>query len=153
MRKTFLIGSCAVAAALAVGLAYAESRKKGPCKLQKAGPFNGKGKVKVTVGEKVKARAEFYISEFFGRKIINAGAHVENTTEKNMHYRYYVAFFDKKGALIGCTGQGSFGKDGMKPGRKTQLGSCLIALPPEKFKEVASYQVVLYESEKPIGSK
>ena len=52
-----------------------------------------------------------------------------NTSGKAMHCQYYVAFFDKAGALIGCAGQGTFDEKGLAAGESTQLGSCLIPLP------------------------
>ena len=35
-----------------------------------------------------------------------------------MFFNYYVAFFDKDKNLIGATGQGSFGDDGLKRAKK-----------------------------------
>jgi hypothetical protein len=58
-----------------------------------------------------------------------------------------VAFFDKDKNLIGSTGQGSFGDEGLKAGEETQMGSCLIELPKDKYKEIASFQAVIYETD------
>jgi hypothetical protein len=64
-----------------------------------------------------------------------------------MTFNYYVAFFDKDKKLIGATGQGAFGDSGLKPGEETQMGSCLIHLPKDKYREIVSYQIVIYESD------
>jgi hypothetical protein len=37
----------------------------------------------------------------------------------------------------------------LKPGESTQLGSCLIHLPKDKYKDIVSYQAVIYETDKP----
>ena len=39
--------------------------------------------------------------------------------------------------------------EGLKPGEKTQLASCLITLPKDKYKEIKFYQAILYESDLP----
>ena len=106
----------------------------------------------VSIGDKIKANCKFYIDEFFKKKIIWAGADLENTSSKSMHYAYYVAFFDKDRNIIGCAHQSSMG-NGLKPGEKTQLGSCLISLPSSEFAKVKYYQVLIYESVNEVGKK
>ena len=104
-------------------------------------------------GEIVKARTEWRVGDFFGKETVFAGATVKNTGTKPMFFEYYVAFFDKEKKLIGATGQSSFGDDGIKPGDETQLGSCLIHLPKGKYKDIATFQVVLWESDQPPKKK
>jgi hypothetical protein len=70
-----------------------------------------------------------------------------------MFFHFYVAFFDKNKTLVGATGQGAFGNDGLKPDEETQLGSCLIYLPKDKYKTIVSYQAVIYESDLPPPKK
>jgi hypothetical protein len=149
-RKAGIVAGAALAG-LAVA-AYAASRQ-GECKLREAGPFDKDKAVKVEVGEKLQAVCSFYISDFFKKKIINAGVKVKNPTKKPVFFHYYVAFFDKDGKLLGCAAQGSFGDEGLAPGKETQMGSCLIPLPAAKFAEVKSYQVAFYESDKPVGKQ
>jgi hypothetical protein len=92
--------------------------------------------------------------DFFGEETIFAGVTVKNTGSRPMVYRYYVAFFDKDKNLIGAAAQGSFHDAGLKPGDAVQLGSCLINLPKNRFKDIAFYQAVIYESEpRPTGGK
>jgi hypothetical protein len=98
-------------------------------------------------GDVVKATCNWYAGDFFGKETVFAGIEVKNTASKPMFFNYYVAFYDKNKKLIGATGQGSFGKEGLKPGEKTQMGSCLIHLPRDKYKEIVSYQAVIYETE------
>ncbi len=127
------------------------THKQGPCKLQKAGPFDDAKLFRITVGKHVRLKTRWRIDEFFGKTIINANVTVENPTAKPLFFEYYVAFFDKEGTLVGCTGQGVMGDEGLGPGDEQQLGSCLITLPLERAEAVATYRLVLYESDKPIG--
>ena len=59
--------------------------------------------------------------------------------------RRAVAQPDRK--LVGAAGQGSFGDKGLEPGKETQLGSCLIHLPKDKYKEIKFYEAVIYETD------
>jgi len=72
---------------------FAET-KEGTCKLKEG---NGNDAFIVEVGTGIKGTCKFYISDFFGKKIIIAGIKIENTTKKPMHCQYNVAFFDKDG--------------------------------------------------------
>lgn len=155
MKRTLtVVGAAALIACLAAGVAWAAvaaDRKAGECKLQEAGAFDESKLVKVTLGKSLKAECSFRIGEFFDKKTVFAGTTIKNPTAKPMFFQYYVAFFDKDKNLIGCASQGSFGDDGLEAGGETQLGSCLIELPADAVKLITSYQVVLYESDKPIG--
>lgn len=122
--------------------------KKGPVKLKKA--RFGKGAFEVSVGKVVKGTCQFYIDEFFGKKIINAGVRLHNTSKSAMHCHYYVAFFNAEGDLLGSASQGTMG-EGLAADEKTQLGSCLIPLPVGTHEKVTHYQVRFFESPKPIG--
>ena len=72
------------------------------------------------VGDKITGTCKFYIQDFLGKKIINANIQIVNTSSKAMHCQYYVAFFDDAGKLIGCAGQGTFGKF-FRPGNPRSL--------------------------------
>jgi hypothetical protein len=104
-------------------------------------------------GEVVKATTQWRVGDFFGKETVFAGATVKNTGTKPMFFEYYVAFFDKDRKLIGAAGQSSFGDEGLKPGEETQLGSCLVHLPKGKYKDIASFQAVLWESDRPPKKK
>ncbi|MBI3736082.1 hypothetical protein HY256_06180 [Candidatus Sumerlaeota bacterium] len=124
--------------------------KSGSCTLKERKNFS-EDVFKVEAGKIVKGTCSFYIDDFFDKKIINANIEVTNTAKRPMFCQYYVAFFDKDGHLIGCAGQGITGDEGLKPGQATQLGSCLIPLPPGTHEQVASYQVAFYESDVEVG--
>lgn len=98
-------------------------------------------------GDVVKATCSWRVGDFFGQETVFAGITVKNSGTKPMFFHYYVAFYDKDKKLVGATGQGSFGKDGLKPGAEEQQGSCLIALPKDRYKDIVSYQAVIYETD------
>jgi len=130
-------------------MARAES-KSGPIKLAESQFGPSEGAPAIEMGKTVKLTAKFYISDFFGSKVINAGATVKNSGAAPMFYVFHVAFFDKDHRLLGCASQSSFGDQGLKPAEETQLGSLLVTLPDSELKKVASYQAAFYESEHKI---
>src|SRR6185369_11519294 len=71
-------------------------------------------------GDVVKATCNWRVGDFFGEETVFAGITVKNTGKKPMFFNYYVAFYDKDKNLVGASGQGSFGDDGLKPGEETQ---------------------------------
>ena len=101
---------------------------------------------KTEFGDTVKATTSWYAGEFFGEETVFAGVTVKNTGTTPMSYNYYVAFFDKNKKLVGTAAQGSV-SSGLKPSQETQLGSCLIRLPKDKYKEILYYEAVIYEAE------
>jgi hypothetical protein len=105
------------------------------------------GVFKKEFGDVVKATCAWRAGDFFGSETVFASVTVKNTGSKPMYFHYYVAFYDKDRRLVGATGQGSFGKDGLKPGEEEQEGSCLIALPKDRYKDIVSYQAVIYETD------
>ena len=122
-----------------------------PIALKEAkGMFDDSANFKITIGDKLKAHCKFSIGEFFGKKVINAGADLENKSKKTLFYSYNVAFFDANKQLIGCASQASM-MGGVAPGKKTQLGSCMVSVTKEQLSKVKYYQVKLYESEKEVG--
>jgi len=104
-------------------------------------------------GNVVKATTDWHAGDFFGEETVFAGVTVKNSGTKPMFFHYYVAFFDKDKNLVGTTGQGSFGDKGLTPGEETQMGSCLINLPKDKYKAIVSYQAVIYETDIPPKKK
>jgi len=111
-------------------------------------PFSKDGFTK-EFGDNVKAACSWRVGDFFGKQTVFAGFTAKNTSKKVMFFNYYVAFFDKEKNLIGATGQGSFGDDGLAPGKEEQLGSCMIFLPKDRYKDIVSYQAIIYESDIP----
>lgn len=120
---------------------------QGDIKLSYSESMFDKNVFKKEFGNVVKATTSWHAGEFFGQETVFAGINVKNTGSKPMFFNYYVAFFDKDKKLIGASGQGTFSDQGLKPGEDTQMGSCLIHLPKDKYKEIVSYQAVIYESD------
>jgi len=145
----FVVSACLAMPALAEVQVV---RSSGEVELQYAGHFDDDKVVEVAVeSEGFSLTARLRLDIFFDKHIINANADVENNRDEAVFYRYYIAFFDAEGGLIGCAGQGSFGDDGMDAGDNTQLGSCLIEIDPEIADSIASYQMLVYVSDRPIG--
>ena len=126
---------------------HAQSAIQGDIKLVYSDSMFDKSAFSKQFGAVVKATAHWYSGDFFGEETVFAGVDVENTGTKPMFFHYYVVFFDKDKNLVGATGQSSFGDEGLKPGEKTQMGSCLIGLPKDKYKTITSYQAVVYETD------
>ena len=85
-----------------------------------------------------------YHNEFFGRKMIWAGAFLANPTAKKMRGEYHVALFDKNKRLIGSASQGL----DLDPGKKDwQLGSCMVFAPENILKQVKYAQWRFYVSD------
>jgi len=96
-------------------------------------------------GDVVKATCAWRAGDFFGKETVFAGVSVKNTGSKPMYFHYYVAFFDKNKKLVGAAGQST--SNSLQPGKETQLASCLISLPKDRYKDIVSYQAVLYETD------
>lgn len=131
---------------IAVSL-HAQSVLRGEIKLKYSESMFAEDAFKKEFGNVVKATTDWHVGDFFGKETVFAGISVKNTGAKPMFFHYYVAFFDKDNVLIGAAGQGSFGDEGLKPGEQTQMGSCLVHLPKDKYREIASYQAVIYETD------
>ena len=129
--------------ALSIHAAFIE----GDIKLAYSDSAFAKEVFKKEFGDVVKGTCNWYSGDFFGKETVFAGVTVKNTGAKPMFIHYYVSFYNKDRKLVGAAGQGSFGKDGLKPGEETMLGSCLIHLPKEKYKEIVSYQAIMYETD------
>jgi len=132
---------------LAAASLQAQSVIRGDIKLNYSSSMFAEDAFKKEFGTVVKATTDWHVGDFFGEETVFAGVQVKNTGAKPMFFRYYVAFFDKDKNLLGASGQGSFGDEGLKPGEETQMGSCLIGLPKDKYKAITSYQAVIYESD------
>jgi hypothetical protein len=100
-------------------------------------------------GDTVKVTCNWRAGEFFGNESVFASVTLKNSGKKTMYYNYYVTFFDKENKIVGASGQGSFGGEGLAPGKEEQLGSCIIALPKNRYKDIASYQAIFYETDVP----
>jgi hypothetical protein len=146
-QSTNMKWSITLFAVLAAVSVHAQSVIRGDIKLKYSESMFAEDAFKKEFGSVVKATTDWHAGDFFGQETVFAGIKVKNTGSKPMFFRYYVAFFDKDNNLIGSTGQGSFGDEGLKPAEETQMGSCLIELPKDKYKAIASYQAVIYETD------
>ncbi len=133
---------------LALAISVRADSIQGEIKLNYSESMFSENIFKKEFGQVVKATTSWHAGEFFGQETVFAGITVTNTGTKPMFFNYYVVFFDKDKNLVGAAGQGTFG-DGLKPGQTTQLGSCLIHLPKDKYKQIVSYQAVIYETDVP----
>jgi hypothetical protein len=120
---------------------------EGDIKLNYTASTFSEGVFKKEFGDVVKATCKWRAGEFFGRETVFAGIAVKNTGDKSMFFQYCVSFFDKDKKLVAAADQGFFGDQGLKPGAQTDMSSCLIHLPKDKYKEIVSYQAVIYETD------
>ena len=132
---------------------HAQSIIQGNIKLNYSDSIFDDNNFKKEFGNVVKGSVDWHAGNFLGKETLFAGVKVKNTGTKPMFFNYYVAFFDKDKNLVGAAGQSFFGKEGLVPGREMQMGSCLINLPKDKYKEITSYQAVLYETDSPPPNK
>ena len=136
-----------VLASLLLAFSAQAASIEGDIQLNYSESMFAKDAFKKEFGDVVKATCNWRAGEFFGKETVFAGITVKNTRSKPMFCQYYAAFFDKNKKLVGAAGQGSFGDEGLKPGKETQMGSCLIHLPKDNYKEIVSYQAVIYETD------
>jgi hypothetical protein len=105
------------------------------------------GVFKQEFGDVLKTTCKWYAGDFFGEETIFAGVTVKNMGSKPMFFRYYVAFYDKDKKLVGAVGQSHLGPNGLKPGDSEDEASCLFGLPKDRYKDIVSYQAVIYETD------
>jgi len=81
---------------------------------------------------------------------INPLVDITHRSGPRLYAKYYAAFFDSDGQLVGCCGQ-----DADKPPSATplQLGSLVIRGPKERLQSATRFQIVIYESDQQIGSE
>lgn len=117
----------------------------GKIKLKKS--FSSAPKLKL--GNKLEAVARPHVTDWFDTKAISGQVDVENKTEQKIYTSYHLAFFDKKGELLGCASQDL----DFDPGEKTSIGGAVIQMPPAQLAKVASYRLSWYEDTQKIGSR
>lgn len=112
--------------------------------------------VKVTLGEDIKARCQFYIAEtppsaeqWPLQRAIMADSSFENVAKVRKGCHWYAAFFDNAGNLVGCTAQTSVI---VEPDDHIFCGTHPINLPSASLSRVAYYQTAMYEYE-PYAAK
>jgi hypothetical protein len=100
-------------------------------------------------GEMVKATCVWRVAKVNGRDIVFAEIRVTNTDSKPLWFHYSVAFFDKDKKLLGAAGRTLFDEEGLQPGKKPVSQMCGVYLPKDKYKDIASYQAVIYDLDAP----
>ena len=71
---------------------------------------------------------------------------MKNIGLKPLWFVYSVSFFDKDGKLVGTACRPLLLPEGLQPGT-TQSQPCIVYLPPGRYKDIASYQAIIYEQD------
>jgi hypothetical protein len=113
----------------------------------------GRGNViRKEFGTEVKATTDWWLSTTSGRETIFAGLKVINAGSKPVWCSYYVAFYDKEKTLVCAGSSQTYDEEGLLPGKPAKTMPCIIYLPKDKYKDIFSYQVILYEMDTPLIS-
>jgi len=102
----------------------------------------------VNLGKDVTGRFFIYHEVVNSKHVVNGNAEFKNLTPKNVFVAYYLALKDSNGQLI-CATNGDLQ---ISAGSNIhEFASALMPLPLTEFSKVAQYELVFYESSKPIG--
>jgi hypothetical protein len=115
------------------------------------GKSGGRGNViRKEFGAEVKATTDWWLSTMAGKEMIFAGLKVINTGSKPVYCSYYVAFYDRERALV-CTGSSqTYEEEGLLPGKPAKTMPCMMYLPKDKYKDIFSFHLILYEMDSPL---
>ncbi|QDV47836.1 hypothetical protein Enr13x_77480 [Stieleria neptunia] len=80
---------------------------------------------------------------------INPLVDITNQNDFTLNAKYYCAFYNHDGQLVGCCNQGANLEPSETP---LQLGSLVVRGPKEKLLTATKFQIVIYESDKRIGT-
>ena len=100
-------------------------------------PDNRDNTTKVRIGETVVFNIKIAQDKFFSRYIINANAHIHNTSQKKVRATYSLSFHAENGELI-VSGQGSHE---VKPNDDAQFGSALFYVEPDLISKITNYKL------------
>jgi hypothetical protein len=100
-------------------------------------------------GDQVKATTDWWLSTTSGREMLIASLSVTNTGPNPVWCSYYVAFYDKEKNLVCSGGTQMYDEEGVVPGKPVKTLPCVIFLPKDKYKDIFSFQAVLYEVDTP----
>jgi len=104
----------------------------------------------VEAGQRIKFRCRFHIETVDGKKAVNAGAIVDNTHSRPMHYSYSVAFMDGEGKLVAAFSKRS-GGTGIPGNGSETLTDCRVFAPGSELVKSNWRRVRVYESELALG--
>lgn len=110
--------------------------EEGPITIQKTEGFSDEGAAVIRVAGDVTFKIKVYEDTFFDKTIINANAHMDNTTGRKLHAVYAISFHDAQRRTIGAH-QGSWELD---PNEDINYGSALIYVPNMLIRSVTSYK-------------
>jgi hypothetical protein len=100
-------------------------------------------------GDTLKAKCDWRVVRPTGKDLLFAGISVKNTGPDTLWFVYSVAFFDENKKLVGAASMQLYLPEGLAPG-KTQSQPCIVYLPEGRYKDIASYQAILYELDAPV---
>jgi hypothetical protein len=136
--KTCLLAMLMVLIATNLSAAALEGHyEEKPITIQKAGPFEDEKHFVIRAGKRVRYKIKVYQDDFFDYTIINANAHIDNTTGQKVKAIYSISFHDKDDKLVACH-QGSWELD---PNDDVNYGSAIIYVEEEDIASVTSYRL------------
>lgn len=103
----------------------------------------------VKIGKRTNSQFKLFRDEALGKHVLGVDTHFQSGGMEPVYVTYYVVFQNASGSVIGTAS----GSGEVQP--NTDNGwedGPVIALPKSRFEEIAYYQVVLYESDKPVGT-
>jgi hypothetical protein len=100
-------------------------------------------------GDAVKATYSCYAGEFCGWETVFAQLSVTNTGSKPMWGQCCVGFYDRDRKLVGTVTQRFVARRGLLPGKSRTLPLCRTVLAKDKYRDIVSYQAVVYATDKP----
>lgn len=110
---------------------------------------NTPGIFSLSLGKMVLGKLNLFHELKGEQHLINGNAEFKNATDKTVFLVYYIALNDKKGRLVAATsGDLIVGESG----NIHQFVSALMPIPQNQIELITSYQVILYESSKKIGT-
>lgn len=103
----------------------------------------------VKIGKRTNSQVKLYRDQVFGKHVIGIDTNFQAGVMETVHIAYFVVFQNSAGNVIGSAS----GTDEIEPGEGYGWSnSAVIPLPEKRFAEITYYQVVLYESDKPVGT-
>lgn len=103
----------------------------------------------VKIGKRTNSQMKIYRDQVLGKEVINVDTRLQVGGTEKVYVAYYAVFQNTAGSVIGAAGTTDEVEPGVDFGWTNGL---VIPLPLKRFGEIAYYQIVLYESNKPIGT-
>lgn len=97
-------------------------------------------------GGTVKATWSCRAGDFYGWDALFAQLTVTNTGSRPMWGQCCLVFYDRNKRVIGSAAQAFTSRRGLKPRSARTLNSCHIILPQDSYKDIVTYEAVIYET-------